>query len=186
MTKNKSKPISARQLAKAAGVHPSTVSRYLKANPDAPRHSERDFVKAFNEARMKAGNDPQQDALATRFNRAKVEKMENDAALSGKRLALLEQDYLKKSDAVELVGKLSAEIAGIIRFRMTRELPPQLEGLRPPEIRAKIERLLDKSFDEHRTNTLEKFDALERDTKLSSAISARSKGRKSKPIKRKA
>jgi len=171
---------SVRSLAKAANVNASTVSRFLKAHPLAPRNSQDAFC-AFYEINRVRSADPS-DQTSVEYSSERLKKLRADRRLAEKRLAILEGNFLPRADVEALVSSLASELKEAITG-MTRILPQQFPGLTPPQVREKMQTYVDTIFSDHRTGRSEKMDKLETNTKLASAQSGASRAKSRNPKK---
>lgn len=174
----KTKQLSTRKLAERVGKAHSTIGRFLKAFPDAPRSNLDDFAAYYAKHALSISAGDQSNEYAVE----RVKKLRADRKLAEGRLRILEDAFLPKDKTIETISSLAAELASVLRFRLCSELPPQLGGLTAPEARLKIEKLLDQTFDDHREAVVVKFNQLESETKLASSQRSASK---SKPRKAK-
>jgi hypothetical protein len=172
--------ISARAIAAELGVAPSTAARIVKRHPDCPRDSIESFRKWH--AKLESDNAPVRDEL----NAARLEKIKVDTKLSEERLKILQGGYVEATAAEKLIASLAAELAALLRYKFTNEMPPRLQSAKAPEIKNRLSKALDEVFTDHRENRAKALaDATEatRD-KLASQTSSRSKSRAAKPPKK--
>lgn len=185
MKSKSQKKISLRKLAEAVGRHHATVSKFVRLFPDAPRDDADAFAKFYKVNAITEQKDPKAEGMGARFTAAKVRKIEADAEAAEERLKGFKEAYLKREEIEADVERLAGEVQRVLRFRLCRELPPQLPGLTSPEIKDKIERLLDAIWNDHRNAVNSLLDQRQAEVKAgtSKQIASKSKARASRPKK---
>jgi IS30 family transposase len=175
--KNSQKPLSTRKLAAAVGKAHSTIGRFLKANPDCPRHD----LDAFAEYYSKRALTITGATDGNEYARERVLKLRADRKLAEERLRVLQDAYLPKEEALETMTRCASQMASLLRFRLCRELPAQLGGLNAAQAKAKIEKILDDCWNQTREGGEQQFNELEKKSKLKSSQRSASKSKPRKP-----
>lgn len=141
----KSKKPTLQQLAEHLGCSASTVTKFIRDHPDAPRENlERmkfyyDTLRGFEQGR--ASETPGE--VRYRKDKAQADKTEFEAALAKKKLEILNGGYAKISDIEPLVSELASQVVELLRQHFEQEAPTQYPGKNTAECRDENQKRID-------------------------------------------
>jgi len=161
MKQTESSP-SIRTLAAAVGVAPSTVSRLLKRELDAPRNTVEAFTEYWLTTReAKEGQANDAELLPRKLLIQRVRKLRADADLAESKAEFFNGGYLKRTDAEKEIEGLATELIGLLRDQFITILPRQYQGRNAAQCKELNASALDTIFESVRTNTAKRLNAAE-------------------------
>ena len=142
--KSKKKP-TLKELAAHLGCSGSTLTRFLRDHPDAPRENLEAMKFYYDTLRG------QEQGRATesvgevnyRKNKAQADKTEFEAALAKKKLEILNGGYAKITDIEPLVSELASQVVDLLRQHFEQEAPTQYPGKTTAECRDENQNRID-------------------------------------------